>query len=127
MKIKLSFVLLITLLLNNYSIKKNVSYDCVQAYFLLEQDSLMINFNDFIIRNLKIPPEMDVMALCIIDFDVIEDGKIDNIVITSNCDICNQRLYEVVKSSSPYWKLKPCNCKNGKSVHVHHEFKLLYR
>ncbi|MBR3566354.1 MAG: hypothetical protein IKN91_08540 [Paludibacteraceae bacterium] len=124
-KIKLSFILLITLLLSNCSIKKNISHDCAQANFLMEQDTLMISFNDFIMQNLKLPPEIDIMALFIIKFDVIENGKIDNILITSNCDICNQRLYEVVKLSSPYWKLEPCNCKKGKSVHYEYKYIVL--
>ncbi len=68
---------------------------------------------------------INAQALCIIEFDVIRNGIIENIKVTSNCDFCNTAVEEAVKLSSRYWILKPI-CRH-KRVKVSYRYKYLVR
>ena len=67
---------------------------------------------------------VDAQALCLIEFEVINDGEIENIKVTSNCDFCNTALEKVVEASAQYWKLMPLTNKKGIKVRYEYKYKI---
>lgn len=68
---------------------------------------------------------VDAQALCLIEFEVINDGEIENIKVTSNCDYCNAAVAKAVELSAQYWKLMPLA--HQKRIKVRYEYKYKIR
>ena len=66
----------------------------------------------------------DAQALCFIEFDVLHDGEIENIKVTSNCDYCNAAVAKAVELSAQYWKLMPLTNKKGIKVRYEYKYKI---
>ena len=96
-----------------------------QAYFCFNDSTGPINFGEFISRNIIMPDNgADAQALCFIEFDVINDGKIENIKVTSNCNYCNAAVKKAVELSAQYWKLMPLTNKKGIKVRYEYKYKI---
>lgn len=67
---------------------------------------------------------INAQTLCIIEFDVIRNGIIENIKVTSNCDFCNTAVEEAVKLSSRYWKLKPLCWQKRVKVRYNYKYQI---
>ena len=67
---------------------------------------------------------VDAQALCLIEFEVINDGEIENIKVTSNCDYCNEAVAKAVELSAQYWKLMPLTNKKGIKVRYEYKYKI---
>ena len=106
--------------------RKPNSNDHNQAYFCFNDSTEYINFGEFISRNIIMPDNgVDAQALCFIEFDVINDGEIENIKVTSNCEFCNAAVEKAVKMSAQYWKIKLLT--HQKRIKVHYEYKFMIR
>ena len=104
---------------------KSISNDNEQAYFCFNDSTEYINFGEFISRNIIMPDNgADAQALCFIEFDVIHDGEIENIKVTSNCDYCNAAVKKAVELSAQYWKLMPLTNKKGIKVRYEYKYKI---
>lgn len=104
---------------------KSHSLDNSLAYFCFIDSTGYINFEEFISRNMIMPDNgVDAQALCLIEFEVINDGEIENIKVTSNCDFCNTALEKVVEASAQYWKLMPLTNKKGIKVRYEYKYKI---
>lgn len=68
---------------------------------------------------------VDAQVLCLIEFEVINDGKIGDIKVTSNCDFCNIAVKNAIELSAQYWKLKPLT--NPKRIKVRFEYKYMIK
>ena len=67
----------------------------------------------------------DANVLCIIEFKIINDGKIEDIEVTSNCDYCNAAVKVAVESSAQYWKRVPFHPQ--KRITVRFKYKYMIR
>ena len=125
MKTKTLFTILFFLTLAScHAPHKSCYIDGHQAYFCFADSSGYVNFNEFISKNIVMPNNgVDAQVLCLIEFEVINDGKIGDIKVTSNCDFCNIAVKNVIELSAPYWKLKPLT--NPKRIKVRFEYKYM--
>lgn len=104
---------------------KSHSIDNSLAYFCFIDSTGYINFEEFISRNMIMPDNgVDAQALCLIEFEVINDGEIENIKVTSNCDYCNAAVAKAVELSAQYWKLMPLTNKKGIKVRYEYKYKI---
>ena len=128
MKKKALFAILVILplLLESCQAPYKYCYSDGHAYFCFVDSTGYVNFNDFITKNIIMPDNgVDANISCLIEFEIINDGKIEDIKVTSTCDFCNTAVKEVVESSAQYWKRKPLN--HQKRIIVRFKYKYMIR
>ena len=109
----------------NFAWDENDTSRNEQAYFCFNDSTEYINFGEFLNRNIIMPDNgADAQALCFIEFDVINDGEIENIKVTSNCNYCNAAVKKAVELSAQYWKLMPLTHKKGVKVRYEYKYKI---
>ena len=97
-----------------------------QAYFCFADSTGYVNFNDFITKNIIMSDNgVDANVLCLIEFEIISNGKIEDIQVTSDCNFCNAAVTKAVEMSGQYWKLKPLTHRHR--INVHYEYKYMIR
>lgn len=108
------------------ALHESCSTDDGNVYFCFVDSTGHVNFSDFITKNIIMPDNgVDANALCIIEFIVINDGELEDIKVTSNCDFCNLAVEKAVEMSAPYWKLT--HSARKKKIKVSFEYKYMIR
>ncbi len=87
------------------------SYDRVaHAHFTLEDSIPSMNFDEFLSRNVEwIDNGADAQTICTIEFDVVGNGEIENISVTSlgHVDFVEKAVLKAVLKGAQYWVLDP--------------------
>lgn len=79
-----------------------------RAHFSLEDSIPSMNFDEFLARNIVyVDNGADATTLCIIEFDVTGNGRIDNVNVTTNGNVefVENAVREAVNKSEQYWML----------------------
>ena len=125
---KKSIILSLLILGANSICAQDNSYDRIaHAHFSLEDSIPSMNFDEFLSQNVEwIDNGADAQTVCTIEFDVVGNGEIDNISVTSlgNVDFVEAAVKKAVLKGAPYWVLKPPALGNKERVRFKYKWKI---